>query len=475
MTKPETTLSLFDCICIIVGIIIGSGIYGTTPLITRSAGNLSGALFVWIFGGFLILNALLSYAELVTAHPRRGGDYAFLNLAYGSWVGFLFAWTEFWIIRPANIGAMAFVYAVYANELQPLGSQGVLAHAMLAVAALTGINLLGVRTGTRTQNVLTTLKVVGLLLVLIAACFGPTAPESAGSTEKSMTAPGFQLALILVLFTYGGGNDVSYVAAEVRDPKYNLPRALSMGIALVIAIYVLINLAFFRVLGYDGVSSSQAVAADMMQLCVGSWGARAISILVCISCLGAISAMILTGSRIYHAMGVDHPIVGWLGRWNQRGVPHVSIIAQGIVMTAMVLLVGRDEMGFERLAIYAAPFFWLFFTLVALSIFVFRRQRSRARRQGADTNESGIHFAPFYPFGPILFLASCVFMLYSSAKFLYTSQLMEAPWSLRTFWSLGVLTIGLAIGLFSRPRNQTTEKVEPTEPSASQTKEEPRH
>ena len=456
--ETRAALSLFDCVCIIVGVIIGSGIYRTTPLITSAAGSSSAAICIWLLGGLIVLNGALCYAELVTSHPRRGGDYAFLNMAYGRWFGFLFAWTEFWIIRPANVGAMAFVYGEYAQQLVPVSGfpqfPGAGIHAAIAIAALTVVNLFGIRSGTRTQNLLTTLKVLGLSLLLSSLFFAPAAEPT--SAESELSFGGFQLAIILVLFTYGGWNDVSYVAAEVRDPRRNLPRALIIGTVLVISIYLLVNLAMLWVLGYEGVSQSTAVAADLMTRSFGPWGGDAISFLICVSCLGAISAMIFTGSRIYHALGMDHAVVGWLGRWSARGVPIQSVVSQGLVMLLMVIALGRDGSGFERLAVFAAPFFWLFFTMVSISIFVFRYQRSgEASSVDAPSNEPPsnslpVFQAPLYPIGPILFVASCLFMLYSSASYLITSQLLDNPWSFQGIWTCVILCSGAGFGAWAQ-------------------------
>ncbi|MCA9175050.1 MAG: amino acid permease [Planctomycetales bacterium] len=475
MISPSHSLSLFDCICIIVGVIIGSGIYRTTPLITGAAGSPVMALSIWLLGGLIVINGALAYAELVISRSRRGGDYAFLSAAYGRWLGFLFAWTEFWIIRPANVGAMAFVYGEYAHELLkswlPWGATAPMRHAGIAVTALTLVNLIGFRSSARTQNVLTSLKVLGLGLLLLTALFAtPAAPapvhrasqgspamearplESMAPVESvepgsSVSLAGFQLAIILVLFTYGGWNDISYVAAEVREPRRNLPRALVLGSLTVIAIYLLVNMAFLHVLGYQGVVNSKAVAADMMTHCVGPWGGQAISLLICLSCLGAISAMIFTGSRIYHALGADHALVGWLGRWSDRGAPTFSILAQGAVMLTMVLVLGRDEQGFERLAVFAAPFFWVFFTLVAVSIFILRWRENHGERP--EKLEEASYRAPLYHLNPLLLVVSCGFMLYSSLSHLIRTQLAESDASFQSLWSVAVVGIGLGLGISS--------------------------
>ena len=236
-----------------------------------------------------------------------------------------------------------------------------------------------------------------------------------------------------MLFTYGGWNDLSYVAAEVRDPKRNLWRCLLLGTTLVIAIYLLVNVAFLRVLGMSGTKGSETVAADLLQRCVGDWGRAAISVLICVSCLGAINGMLFTGARIYHALGTEHRSLSWLGGWNQRRqVPTQAVVAQSTVIFALLLLLGSDEGGFKRLLAFAAPFFWLFFTLVSISIVLFRLREPDRERPFR---------APWFPLPPLLFIASCGFMLYASASYLIKVELSPAG----SVWAACVMLTGVAV------------------------------
>ena len=218
-------------------------------------------------GGAITLIGAFCYAELATAYPREGGDYVFLTRGLGRRTGFLFAWSEFWIVRPGNIGAMAYVFARYASELLPLrgDSADLLIYALGSVALLTVINVLGVQTGKWTQNVLTTIKVAGLLAVFAVGMWlfaGQTPPPKPATPTWD---GGFRLAMILVLFTYGGWNEMSYVAAEVRDPNRNILRALLLGTMAVTGVYLLVNIAFIGALGFQGVRDSKALASDVLR------------------------------------------------------------------------------------------------------------------------------------------------------------------------------------------------------------------
>lgn len=420
---PSRRLSLVDCTSIIVGIIIGSGIYRSTPDIAGAVTGVGMLVGVWILGWAIALIGSLSYAELASTYPHEGGDYVFLTRAYGSVCGFLFAWLEFWVIRPGSIGAMAFVFAQYAHELFPLADNAIssqLVYAVSSVGALSAVNVLGIRSGTWTQNVLTAVKVLGLLAIFLTACWfflrSPSSPTPSPSPSTASEASdgafnwgGFRFAMILVMFTYGGWNDISYVAAEVKRPERNVLRALLLGTTIVAVVYILVTIAFVMGLGLDGVRQSSAVAADLMRKPLGATGANAISLLICISALGAINGMTLTGARIYYAMGSDHRLFDFLGRWNERlGTPVRALVAQGIATIGLVLIVGTYSNGFERILIVGAPFFWLFLTMVGISLFVLRFR---------DADIPRVHRVVLFPVTPILFCLSTAFMCHASTTY----------------------------------------------------------
>ncbi|MEQ8785722.1 MAG: amino acid permease [Pirellulaceae bacterium] len=424
MTKPEKTagaprrqLSLLDTTCIIVGIIIGSGIYKTTPLIAMNVPGPSALLLVWIAGGLISLVGALCYAELATAFPREGGDYVYLTKAYGRRAGFVFAWCEFWIIRPGNVGMMAFVFAEYAKNLIVLNLGGVgqrydeMVFACAALLVLTVLNLLGVRSGKWTQNLLTGVKVVGLLAIFAVALFWSPPQPAEASVARPPVNPDISLstAMVLVLFTYGGWNDVSFVAAEVHNPRRNLLRALLLGLGVVTLIYVLVNLAFLRVLGIEGTANSSVPAADVLEQTLGEAGSRVMSALICVSALGAMNGMMFTGARIYFALGEEHRLYAWLGRWSARfDAPLRALSLQFLVTASLVILIGRDADGFTKLLVFSAPVFWAFIFLVAISLFVLRGKRP-------DT--TNVYRVPLYPLTPIAFCASTAFLVYSSINY----------------------------------------------------------
>lgn len=417
----------------IVGIIIGSGIFKSTPVIADNVTSTTWLLVAWLLGGALALLGAASYAELTTAYPRQGGDYVFLTRAYGRPVGLMFAWCELWIVRPGNLGALAYVYAEYANHLFPISpaQYGMIVHAIIAILVLTAINIEGVQLGKWTQNVLTFTKVLGLGIVVVVGLFLIEPAVTTPVAPVRQHPPDFRLAMILIMFSFGGWNEMSYVAAEVKNPRKNLLRALLIGTAVVTLVYVVVNAAFVRALGLDQFSRSHAVAADLMSLRYHQTGVRIISLLICLSCLGAINGMILTGARIYYALGTEHQLFSWLGKWSPRfGTPVRCLVVQSIVTIGLVIGFGLYENGFQRLVLFTSPLFWLFFLLVGVAIFVLRR---------TDPETPRPYRAIFYPLSPLVFCLSSLFMLYCSVMYAIENRSLEA------LWALVLLAAGLVV------------------------------
>lgn len=407
---PRRQLSLFDSTCIIVGIIIGAGIFETTPIIAANVANTNWLISVWLIGGLLALSGASCYAELATAYPYEGGNYVYLTRAFGRRSGFLFAWVEFWIVRPGSIGAMAYVLARYAIPLISLESERFnrIAIAGGCVVALTAIHVAGVSFGKWTQNVLTVVKVVGLLVVVLVGMLIVAPPESSANMSGSDATGNLSLAMILVMFTLGGWNEMAYVAAEVRNPDKNLMRSMVLGTFFVTIIYILVVSAMVRALGLDGVAQSQAVAADVLEVGIGPSGAMAIRALICISCLSAVNGMIFTGARIFYAVGTEHRSLTWLGRWEPRtGTPPRSLVLQGIAALTFIVAFGSYEDRFTRLVMFTAPFFWFFLMLTGFALFVLR---------WSDPTTARPYRVWMYPFTPAVFCFSSLIMMLKSGQ-----------------------------------------------------------
>lgn len=478
-TPIKAQLGLWDAISIMVGIVIGAGIYETAPFILSNVSGPWMALGVWALCGVLTLIGALCYAELATTYPGSGGDYVYLTRAFGSWLGFLFGWAQLAVILTSSIGAMAYVFADYAVGLFAVDKQWSFLFAVLAVTVLSVFNMMGVAFGKRTQNVLTAAKILGLGGILVSGFVWGSADSFA--TDAASTGSdkvNFGLAMILVLYTYGGWNDTAFVAAEVRNRRRNIPLALVLGTMAIMVIYLLINAAYIVGLGFDGASKSGRVAADVLALPLGDFGANAMSLLVMISALGAVNGLIFTGSRVYSRLGADHRIFAWLGRWYPSlGVPVWSLVAQAVISLTMVLVVGsqrgQDAInyvlarvgdvlarvglkelaaqvglkeiswtghgGFETLVTCTAPVFWLFFLLTGLSLFVLREKDRHLQRPFS---------VPFYPLVPLIFCNMCAYMLYSSISYVITAGLGGATLLLAAL----PLLVGLPLFWLSKRR-----------------------
>jgi amino acid transporter len=431
---PKKELSLFDSTCIIVGIIIGAGIYQMTPDIARGAGSWGGVLAIWLVGGALSLFGALGYAELATAYPQEGGDYVYLSRAYGRWAGFLFGWVQLTIVRPGDIAVMAFAFAMYARTIyDPLAaypeySQRVFAAA--AVVILTAINVLGVKEGKWTQNILTTVKALGLLAIVAVAAFAPRSVPPIETTGQFPVGPA--LALIFVLFTYGGWNEMAYVAAEVKNPSRNIVRALVLGAVAVTVLYLLVNGAFLYTLGYKGLASSKAVATDCVSTAFPKIGGSLISALVCISALGAVNGLIFTGARISYALGAEHRAFGILGRWDQRrGTPLWALMLQGVIAVGLIMIFG----SFIDTILYTAAPVYSFYLATSLAVIVLRFREKDTERPYRVTG---------YPVTTIIFCAVCAFLIYSSIN--YAAQ--NKPKSLILL--AAILLVGILVYLLTR-------------------------
>ncbi len=401
--SPKQELTLFDSTCLIVGIIVGAGIYQTAPDVAKGAGSGLGVLVIWVVAGLLSLCGAMGYAELASAYPRVGGDYVYLSRAYGRWAGFLFGWAQLAIVRPGDIAVMAFVFATYAQAIYDPFARTDFAgtHQCYAVGAtvlFTAVNALGVSEGKWTQNVLTVLKVLGLLSIVGLSVLGPSGSPPAGAVQPFP----WSLALILVLFTFGGWNEMAYVAAEVRNPRRNIARALAIGTLTVTVLYLLVNGAFLHSLGYSGMGQSRAVAAETVARVLPQCGEKFISALICISALGAVNGLVLTGARISFAVGSEHRVFRFLGRWEERrGTPARALLVQGAIAVALIVALG----SFLNAILYTAATVYSFYLATTMAILVLRRKEPQVERP----------YRVFgYPVVPLVFAAVCAFLIYSA-------------------------------------------------------------
>lgn len=429
---PKAVLRTRDAIAIIVGLVIGAGIFQLPPLVAGNSASESVFYLLWIAGGVISLVGALCYAELATAYPNAGGDYYFIQRAFGRSLSFLFAWARIAVITTGAIAVLGYTFGEYASNLLRLGPNSSAIYAALAVLALTAVNLAGIRETKGTQNVLTTLEVLGVVAVIVTGILivAPAAPAAAPAEAKSWTA-GAPLAILFILFTYGGWNEAAYISSELKERR-SMVVALAVSLALVTVLYLAINFAYVRALGLAGVAKSQTVAADVLKLQFGDLGAKVISLIVAVSALTSINATIIVGARSNYALGRDWPVFRWLGRWDERtDAPRNSLYVQ-CAFAVVLIVAGAFTDKVKTMVDYTMPVFWFFFTLVGVGLFVLRARDPKTPRPFK---------VPLYPVTPIIFILTCAYLFYSSVAYV-----KGGAWAGLAVLAVGVVLLALNLG-----------------------------
>jgi amino acid transporter len=429
---PKQVLSLADATAIIVGLIVGAGIFGTPSIVAGAVGSPALLVAVWIAGGLFAIVGALCYAELATAFPSAGGEYHFIARAYGRSLAFLYGWARMTVIVAGSIAVFAYLFGDYMSRVINLGAYSSAVWAALIVGILTFVNTMGIREGKVTQKIFTFLEVGGLVLIIVVGLLLAPDPAPAAAPAPGGGAPwymgaGIASAMVFVLFTYGGWNDAAYISAEVRDRERNMVRALLLSIGLVTVIYVLVNLAYLKGLGYDGMARSDAVAADLLKRVWGVTGETLISIVVAIAALTSVNGSMIVGARSNYALGRDWPLLRFLGHWDEAsGSPRTAMLVQGAIALALVVFGAVQNTGFKGLVEYSLPVFWGFFLLTGVALFVLRMKEPRAPRPFR---------VPGYPIVPAVFVLMCAYLLYASLAYHRTHALV----------GLAVLAVGAAV------------------------------
>jgi len=410
---------------IVIGTAIGSGIFLVPSDMVNAVGTPALVFFVWVFGGVLSLFGALTYAELSAAMPEAGGEYVYLNAAYGPFFGFIYGWTQTWVAKSASLATLATGFYTYLADffpgLQiavftvplPIGPGGgplEIRYGQLAGIAvilfLSGVNYVGVRTGGRLQVAVTGLKLLLIAGIIAAGLFSGYA-HAANLSATTVAVPGgiagFFAALVAALWAYDGWNNAGMLGSEVENPQRNLPLALVAGTGAMIIIYLLANLAYFAVLGGPGVGSSQRVAADMLRRVAGDWGGAAVSAAAMISIFAAINGSILSGSRVPYAMARDGYFFSAIARVHpQYRTPSASIVLLGI-WSSVLLLSGRYR-ELYTLVIFPS---WILYGMTAASVIVLRKRRPDLPRPYRVWG---------YPWVPVLFVLVALALLFSTFR-----------------------------------------------------------
>ena len=425
-------LGVFDATMLVVGGIVGAGIFLNPAVVAQRVPTGIVAVGVWVLGGGVALAGALVFAELGARKPLAGGGYVYLRDAFGPLPAFLYGWTQMLVINSGGIAAVAVTFASYAASLAGASDDAIVPAAVGAIVVLSGVNYLGIKPGSVVQNVFTVLKLVALLGLILAGLLvggpsGAATPLGAPSTNATGTSPvplvtAVGAALIPALFAYGGWQSTNFVAAELREPRRDLPRAILWGVAIVVTGYVLANVVYVKVLGLDGLAESTAPASTVMHTLLGPWGATFIAAGITISTFGFLNLAILAAPRVYQTMAADGLFFGAAAKLHPTfKAPGAAIVIQA--GWAILLCLTK---GYAELLDWVVFGDWIFFALVGATLFVYRRRHAHAA--GFAT--------PAYPWVPLFFVAAGVFAVASTVGANPLNAL------------LGALTIGTGVPVY---------------------------
>ena len=409
--KLARVLTLLDATMINAGGIIGSGIFMVPATIALLTGSTSLILAVWVFGGLISLFGALSIAELGAAMPRAGGQFVYLNEAYGPVWGYLYGWSCVAVINTASIAAVGVAFSEYLGFFFPLSTMGIKSVAILSVILLTIINILDVKSGARAQNIFTLLKIGAILgiislgLVMDGGSAENIQPFYPDRPLPALVGP-LGLAMVSVLWTYDGWIFITYVAGEVKNPGRNIPLSLVFCMLIVISIYLLINFVFTYTLGIGAMGTSMLVASDSASIFLGEKGAALVSIIILISLLGANNGFILTSARINYAMARDKLFFQQAAKVH----PKFKSPANALVIQAMWASVLTFSGTYNQLITYIIFASWIFYAMSCAAVIILRKKRPEMKRP---------YKTPGYPYIPIIFILFAVFLTFNT--------ILEAP------------------------------------------------
>ncbi len=426
------SLGLGDATLLVIGCIVGVGIFRTASSIAHHLASPALTLLVWGIGGVISICGALCYAELASMFPSSGGDYIYITQVYGRFWGFLFGWTKLFIERTGTIAILGFVFAEYVRRIAPYEETALRWVAGLAIVALTAVNVAGLRWGKYVQNVFTVLKLIALG-VLIAV--GVQAVAAGHTVHLSWTLPeanvgllrSMGVALVFVLWTYGGWTEAAYVAEEVKDPTRNVPLAILSGIALTTVLYLLVNAAYLHFLPIEQLQTTPLVASAVMERTWGRAGATFIAVMIACSAFGALNGYILTGGRILYAMGKEHVLFDRLGTIHPTfRTPTTALWTNAAIAVGLVFTKTLDQ-----IMTYSQTVISVFFAMAVAGVLILRRTKPRQPRP---------YTAWGYPWTPIIFLVSMAWFIGAVA--------MEDP--AEVGFGVGLLLLGIPLYWWSR-------------------------
>lgn len=438
---PGRLLSRSGAIAIIVGIVIGAGIFKTPSMVAGITGDIGWMMAIWVAGSIISLAGALCYAELATMYPHAGGDYHFLNKAYGKNISFLYGWAKATVINTGSIALLAFVFGDYMTKVLPLGNYSTVIWAVMIIIMLTGVNLIGIHLSSGIQSVLTLFEVAGLV-VIIAVGFGfiGSPLPSVEHTPAFSNAPSIGLlglALVFVLLTFGGWNESAYISAEVKGGSKAIVSVIVLSIILITVIYLLVNWALIAGLGMEKLAGSKAAPADLLAMAFGPLGEKLLGLFVAVAALTSINATMIVGARTNYAIGDDWDSLRFMGQWeSKRGSPTLALLVQSVICLALVGFGAFQADGFDAMVEFTAPVFWFFLFLIGIAVFILRAKDRDIKRDFS---------IPLYPITPLLFCVSCAYLSYSSFAYAHSKGAV--------YISIYVMLLGIVALIFLRAKS----------------------
>lgn len=435
MNTPSSlsrSLGFWDSVAIVIGSVVGTGIFRTPSEVCRYLTDPGWVLFAWFLGGVIAFLGTLCYSELSSSFPETGGSYVYLKYAYGPWAGFLFGWSELALMRAASIASVAYAFGEYFRGLFPLFPGKEKAFAIIAIWILTLINIAGLHYGKWLQNIVSLGKALALAsLIILGWTLGKGNLENFTTQfpalPEGMPLSNLGLALIPILWTYGGWHESTFVAGEFKETDKTLPLSLLAAAGLVILFYLVINSVYLYLFPVAAISNRDLIAADVIKSIFGQAGENLITVVILVCIFGVLNTVILAGGRIPYAIAQDHSILKWMGTTSRR----FHTPDRGLLVNAFwaSILVGWGT--FSRLLFLSAAAVWFFFAAVGLSVFVARR-RFRERRR------------PFsmwgYPWTPFVFTLVSLWIFFNTA--IYSPR--------ETFFGFSVIVLGIPLYAVSR-------------------------
>lgn len=428
---------------VVIGAIIGSGIFVNPRLVAQFLDSTLLVIAAWVVGGFVALCGAFAYAELGARFPKAGGQYVYLKDAWHPLAGFLYVWALLLLIETGAMAAVAIIFAEYLLRLLGRDTTSALPLATAALVLVSAINYFGVKPGSRVLNLFVVLKVAALAVLIGIGLFLPAGSSDwlqhartpdLGTEAGSGVVIAFGAALIPILFAYGGWQNANYIAEEIEEPERNLPRSLIVGVLVVIAIYVLVNVAYLRLLGLEGLAATSTPAADAAAQALGPWGDKFVAAAIAISTFGFLDLAVLAPTRVYYAAAADGYLPRTLARLHPRyGTPTVAIVVQAVWAIALVLTGTYGQL--LNSVVFAD---WIFFGGTVAALFLWRR---RAPAQAT-------YLSPGYPVLPAFFVLVAIAVV--------ISVVIEAP--ARAGYGALLIATGVPVFYyFSRRRGGTSE------------------